>query len=285
MILVFGNINAHIYAGLDAPLKAREGNFSSQNHALELSGTSAIHAVSAARGGAKVALVATVGNDIFGKHCLETLRKEGINTSGIGQNKEDTGIEISLNEPNNDRTVIISEGANKHTHAMQIPDIHMSERSLLLLSDDTNEVSIQSLLNHAQKRNTRSVLCLSDNNKLSADTLLLADIIIANEKTVRKPKNDHVVITKNQGIDGAAAYSKKGNQYGYEFPEPIQAQDMNACYEVFCGFFAACIQAGIAIDRAIELASKASRATSQKQGLYKSIPYLGYIGDIENKSA
>lgn len=281
MILVFGIISTQIQTNLDAPVHLGGQTIAAQDSVLGISGSSTVQAISAARGGAKVSLIGTVGNDVFGKHCLDTLRREGINTSGIGKNKTNTGLEISLKSSNNKTTKIVSRGANQHSHAGQIPEMHINERSLLLLSDDTDESTLLNLLNRTREKSGRSILCLNHAQKISNDTLTRADIIIADEKIIVQNADNYTVITKNSGISGASAYFDQEEKCNYDLKDVANTKDTNGCFDVFCGFFAACIQAGLPIKRAISFASKAALTASQKNGIYDSIPYLGHIEDID----
>ncbi len=285
MILVFGHINTHIHAGLQTPLTPDSLNITACDSLFDISGSSTIQAVSAARGGAKVSLIGTVGNDIFGTHCIETLRKEGINTSGIGKSETDSGLEISLNHPDNAAMTVTSLGANKHTHAGQIPQIHLNERSLLLLSGDIDHDILLTLLERAKAQNARTMLCLQDQTDIDINTLSRADIVVTTENSAllhQKTKSENtIVITRNLGVGGAAVHGENGQDVHYEQANDAHSLvDTHGCFDVFCGFFAACVQAGLPIERSIAFASKAALAAAQKSGIYTSVPYLGYVEDM-----
>ena len=285
MILVFGNINAHIHLDIEKYSSFENRTLNAQNSMFELSGHAAIHAVSAARSGGKVSLIGAIGNDIFAQHCIDTLRKEGINTSGVSRNDEETGLEITLQQPDGEKQPITSVGANVKAHGSQIPEIHLNERSLTLLSNDTDEDTLYSILKNTKSRNGRSILCLTNANKISGEVLLLADIVIGNERTVKQSKNRYIIMTKNHGINGANIYPQNADQFSVDVNGPLQIKNTSACFDVFCGFFAACIQAGLPVNRSVSFASRAARAASQKTGMYNAIPHLGYVEDIEKTSS
>ena len=286
MILAFGTINAHVQTYLDEKL-ALEATTQAQNSMLGISGNSAVQAISAARCGAKVSLIGTIGNDVYAEYCLDLLRKEGINTSGIAKSDTDTGLEISLVNPNRKITTTVSTGANQHNNAEQIPDIHLNERSLLLITDHTDEGTLLSLLHRIRKRDGKSILCINRTRKISPDTLSHADIIIMDENNTRDISNKgiYALITKNSGVDGASLYTDNNQEYDYSSEDSTDVNDINGCFDVFCGFFAACIQAGLPIKRSITFACKASLTASQTNGIYNAIPYLGHIEDIDDKNA
>jgi len=284
MILVFGNINTHIYLDVEQYSSFDHRTLDAQNSMFELSGSAAIHAVSAARAGAKVSLIGSIGNDILGQHCLETLRKEGINTSGISKNDMETGLEISLHQPDGDRIHALSKGANTESHGSQIPEIHLNERSLTLLSSNTDEDTLFSILKNTQARNGRSVLCLENNTKISNDVMMLADIVIGNERTVKQTKNRYIIMTENLGIGGAHVYPQNGDAYNVDVKGTLNVKNTKACFDVFCGFFAACVQAGLPVNRSVSFASRAARASTQNLGIYNAIPHLGYVEDLERNA-
>jgi len=285
MILIFGNIYSNINTFIDNELISGAQNTATQDSMQEISGSSALQAISAARAGGRVSIIGTVGNDLFGRNCLDIFRKEGINSSSIAKSKTGTGLEFSFSDPDNKATSIISYGANLHTHAEQIPEINLNERTLLMLSSDSDVQVINILLERAKARESRSILCLDNNNKLDASIYSSADIIVSNENIINCNSTGYIVEAINNGVYGAKLHNKEGNINNYESTPNEKIIDTKACFEVFCGFFASAIQAGLPIRRAITLASKAAQKTSEKIGIYDSIPYLGYVQDLEKEKA
>ena len=281
MILIFGNIYSNINTFIDSELISGAQNTATQDSMQGISGSSVIQAISAARSGGRISMIGTVGNDLFGKNCLEIFRKEGINSASIAKSNTGTGLEFSFSDPNNVATSIVSYGANLHTHAEQIPEINLNERTLLMLSGDSDVQVINILLERAKARKSRSILCL--NNKPDASIYSSADIIISNENLVSHNSTGYIVETINNGVYGAKLYNKEGNIHNYESIPNEEIIDTKACFDVFCGFFASAIQAGLPIRRAITLASKAAQKTSEKIGIYDSIPYLGYVQDLKKE--
>ncbi len=284
MILIFGKIYSNINAVLDNKLLAGKKNITEQNSMHDISGASAIHAISAARAGSRVSMIGTVGNDLFGKHCLEIFRRDGINCSGIAKSNTGTGIAFSFTDPSNETTYVTSIGANIHSHSGQIDKNSINNRCLLILSNDIGEQEIRTLLNLSKERNARSVLCFSSDIdiEIDKDIYSLADIIITDKIMVEHNYN-YIVKTKNLGINGATLLDKKGNIYGYSPNYESNILDASSCFDIFCGFFASAIQAGIPIKRAIAFATKAAQKSSETRGGYNSVPYLGYIQNIEEE--
>ncbi len=284
MIFIFGKIYSNINTVLDKKLTAGENNVTEQDSIHQISGSGAIQAISAARAGAKISLIGTVGNDIFGKNCLEILRKEGVNTSSIAKSDIGTGLEFSLSSPDNKTTYVTSDGANKQTHIGQIPKTRFNERALLMLSGNIDTNIIHKLLNNAKERNSSSILCLTNNNNIPLQTLSLANIIITSKQHIMHQNLDNYMVELIEyGVLGAKLYKNNSNICTYTPSQNTDFINENAksCFDVFCGFFASSIQAGLPIKRSIILASKAAQKASEKSGAYDAIPYIDYIQDLE----
>jgi ribokinase len=76
-------------------------------------GKGANQAVAAARLGARVALIAKVGRDIFGDQAIESFRRDGIDTAGVLRDPDQaTGVALILVDSGGENLISVASGAN-----------------------------------------------------------------------------------------------------------------------------------------------------------------------------
>lgn len=306
MIHVFGSIHTNIQLNLSQEDKASETLIHAEGSVIDIGGHGAIQAISAARCGAKVSAIAAIGDDIFAQSCLDTLRKEGVHTSGISRRDEQTGFCLTLNQGQETAKQIITQGANKHTQVNQIPDIHLNERALVITSNDMKDYKIKQLLDRAHSSEAQTILCLQAGHDIPVDCLrhpniiitdgsrqeaLLSALSVKSHKELARLTHEqgtYVVITHDFGTNGATLFTKHGSNHitnKNDLPHNDGGiLDVTGCFDIFSGFFAACIQAGLPLQRTLSFASKAARTASQSVGQYQSIPYLGHLDHIEKEN-
>ncbi len=110
-VVVVGELNPDlIFTGLDRPPALGVEQLAS-GFELTLGSSSAIFAVALARLGPRVGIVSKVGDDDFGRFCVEFLRKRGVDTSRVMVDRRfKTGVTVSLSYPQ-DRLLVTYQGA------------------------------------------------------------------------------------------------------------------------------------------------------------------------------
>ncbi len=178
MIIIFGYISFTLNMNLNAPLEIGE-NHARPDSTAQIGGNASIQAIAAVRAGAKASLSGTIGNDIFGKSILDTLRHEGINTTGIAKDEHlKTGLITTFSENDGTPTSINLQGANARTHEAQLPDSAFNERTILLLQNEIKSAKNINLMHRAKKQNGKTILSLTNRDNTSDELLNLADLII-----------------------------------------------------------------------------------------------------------
>lgn len=256
-------------------------------------GSATNQAIAAARSGAKTAIIGTVGNDVFGKTILDTLRKEGINSSGIAKSDTPTGIIHTLINESHQTAEISSSGANVESTADQIPDMMLNERALVLLQNDiTVDISLD-VLKRAKKRKALSIMCISHIKNINENMFDYLDIAIIDDSDIQslcstlsirhgeivdylnKEKGIHCVITKDNGLSGACATSKNGEKHKQIIKPKLETANNAKTFDSFCGTFTSCIQGGLDLQKSTQYAISAASLTQ----INDDFPYLGDIQD------
>lgn len=109
-VVVVGELNPDlIFTGLDQPPAIGVEQLAS-GFELTLGSSSSIFAVALARLGLRVGMISKVGDDDFGRFCVNFLREEGVDTSRIIVDKRlKTGVTVSLSYPQ-DRLLVTYQG-------------------------------------------------------------------------------------------------------------------------------------------------------------------------------
>ncbi len=185
MIIIFGYIYNSNSALIEQELEVNKEN-SAISEISEISGNAALQSIACARAGARAALCGNIGNDLYGKNILDTLRREGVNTTGVAKHDtEKTGNLISIKSPNS-QTAIKTTAANKFLNAEQLPNTSLNQRTLLLLQTDLPPKINADILKRAQTHGSKSILSITNPENLDDELVALADLVI--EKTAQNKK-------------------------------------------------------------------------------------------------
>lgn len=246
MILDFGYLCMEIFSKIETLPHAGE-TAKTQSHFLRTGGKAATTAIAAARMGAKVSVIGTTGADLFGKAIIDSLRREGVATSGIATSALPSGIIQSISAANGEQIRLMNAGANSHSTHAQIPDRAFNIRTFLLLHDDVDISHNLALLERAKQNNAHTML-------LSAE-IPAAEIL---------EKLDFLVCHK---------------AIGQELPCSVFAPektDNPLTTEIFCGILAACLQNNMPIETALHYTNTALLCARSPDDPY---PYLGDVAE------
>lgn len=125
-VLVIGSINTDFVVESEVLPQLGE-TVLGKNFSMHSGGKGANQAVAAARLGAKVSIIAAVGNDSMGQREIEILKQEKIDTTGIViKNGISTGIAV-ITLSKNDNCIIVIGGANL---ALSIDDVEKNQHKI-----------------------------------------------------------------------------------------------------------------------------------------------------------
>ncbi|MCK5374019.1 MAG: hypothetical protein KAJ40_01915 [Alphaproteobacteria bacterium] len=285
MIYVIGNTTVCINAELDSPLTSCLLHKTSTAPILDLAGHGALQAVSAARCGAGVSLISKIGSDLIGKYVLDTLRKEGIQTSGLSKDAKQSCLSIALNAPN-ETTHIHALNKEPQNLAEIIPADHLNARNLLIFSSDilVKNQSFIDWLHQVKNNGARIMICHPPEEECNTELSSYADIMISDEKNIPDSiaKDTYLVTTKACGTKGASA--QKGTYVACDIQTKEKHSGNAVSFDIFCGYFAACLHAGLELKRTLEIACNAAALSIELRGAYSAIPYLGYLEDVAKET-
>jgi ribokinase len=150
-LLVFGDLNMDMIGRVDE-WPAPGGECLCPQLELHCGGVGANCALAIAPWGIKVRLLGCVGQDCFGDHLLDTLRKTGVDISGVQRSsRSPTGILYINVTCDGQRTFFGSRGANQFMRPLHVP-------ADSLLSSDAAHLVGYSFLNPGPEKVARQIL-------------------------------------------------------------------------------------------------------------------------------
>jgi ribokinase len=213
---------------------------------IQPGGKGANQAVAAARAGARVTLVAAVGDDAAGRILRAHLSANGVNLDGLVTLPLPSGSAAIVVGPSAENMIVVAPGANAHLtlDSQYLRDI-VADSDVLLLQ---LEIPIATALVAARWARASGAIVMLNASPSRADEPGLdeladeVDVVVVNEveaATWRWPV-PHLVITR-----GARGAAYAGPDASFDVPAPaVEAVDTTGAGDVFAGVLAADWTAG-----------------------------------------
>lgn len=291
-LVVLGSVNAdHVLqvASFPRPGETLHGH----SYCVIPGGKGANQAVAAARLGADIAFIASVGDDSFGHEMREAFAKEGMNTEAVMiEEGVPTGIAMIQVAATGENSICISAEANACLSPARIePHHHLIENAdTLLMQLETPIETIEAAAKVAKQSGTRVVLNPAPAQSLSDDLLQLVDMITPNETEAElltgvkvedmasaqkaadvlhaKGIKQVMITLGSQGV--WISQSGEGQQVlGFR----VDAKDTTAAGDTFNGALLTAMQEGRVLEKAIRFAHAAAAISVTRMGAQTSIPH------------
>ena len=291
-VVVVGSLNIDYIASVER-LPASGQTVAASLLIRRFGGKGANQAIAAARQGAKVRMLGSVGAEEDGRAYRERLTSEGINVSGIGRTRcALTGTALIAVDQHGENTIIVAPGANgEFTSALlrnarpfePRPDVLLLQFEIPMLTVSAavllaNQALVPVVLNPSPLRNGFPW------GRCSLDTLIVnageaRDIFnLAPEKmsgrlsqwrnALTKFRIERLIITRGAEPTLCLTQSER-----YEVPTlKVKPVDTVGAGDAFAGTYAAGRAAGLDLRAAIRLANCAGALTTQKAGAQEAIP-------------
>jgi ribokinase len=297
MIIVFGAITMDVT--VTVPRFPRPGEtVLSPSYDSNPGGKGANQALAAIRMGAKkVVMIGKVGDDGSGLRILNSIRREGVITSGVGQSDLRTGHAIIAVDETGENQVIVAPGANVEATADQVPDEILKPGVFVLMQMEVDPEENLALMRRAKARGARIMLNLAPALNLAHEAFGLIDYLIVNEieakliaeklgldfsqhagKIAQKlaERGDFTCIVTT-GPKGSLAVTPMRQEISVPALKIGKAVDTTGAGDCYCGTLAACLQNGMGLTEAMMRASVAASLSCLKPGAQPAFPYLGDI--------
>ena len=202
LVAVFGSLHYDIM--VDAPDRPRKGE-TVTGHAWhpKCGGKGGNQAVSAARAGARSAMIGAVGDDDFGRALLANLDRGGVDrrfvrvATGAG-----SGMSVAIFDAGGDYGAVIVSGSNLTLGEKDVAGASemIAQTAVLLLQNEVPEAANIAAARAVKAQGGRVVLNAAPARKLSDDLIALVDILVVNAIEAEFLAGMAVVET----LDGAA---------------------------------------------------------------------------------
>ncbi|MHA1292253.1 MAG: ribokinase [Promethearchaeota archaeon] len=276
-----------------------------------LGGKGANQAVAAVRSGAKTIFVGKIGTDAFGDQMISQLNKEGIDTSHIIRDPQETsGIAFIMIDKHGENMIGVAPGANYKLSPKEIRELYdlIKNAASLVVQMEIPIDSIEEIFKIASQGNVIKILNPAPLKPIPVEILKNIDIIIPNEgelyrlnsllnlnQLIGETKEKIVQASKNVaklgiktvittlGRKGCLGYDSINDEI-YEIPAfKVKAIDTVGAGDCFNGVLAAKLCQGKNIKTALKYANAAASIAVTRKGAQNSMPYEEEIEKRFNK--
>lgn len=294
MITVVGSINLDLIATVDRLPKPGE-TVPGDGFSTAPGGKGANQALAAARAGSRVRMIGGVGKDSFADEALDLLRGSGVDLGLVRESHAATGIALILVEEAGENVIAIVPGANGSVAPGDVAAAGIAADEHVMLQLEIPLATVDAALDAARAAGATSVLNTAPFRAEAASLLAKADHVIANETEfdlyadalrlagdsreqrmldfVETSGRTIVVTLGGDGVVAALPSSGLVRAKGLTIT-PI---DTVGAGDTFCGYFAAAIADGLALQEALRRAAVAGSLACLKPGAQPSIPLAAEV--------
>lgn len=256
-------------------------------------GKGANQAIAAARLGARVALLGTLGHDAFGESALALLRAEGIETGWVEHSTTDpTGAAAILLDATGQNAIVVAPGANAALTPARVQEAAALLRSsqVVVAQLECPLDAVHAALEIAREGGATTLLNPAPAQPLPAEMLAMASLLTPNESEAAAlsglPVSDatgaeraaralqargaHIVVV-TLGAEGALLVPP--GTRALHVPAPLTcAVETTGAGDAFSGALAAGLAEGLVLERAVRRAVLAASLSVRRPGAAESMP-------------
>ncbi len=258
---------------------------------LGFGGKGANQAVMASRMGAKVYMVNTLGDDVFGDTTLNNFKEQGIDTTYVARVSGASGVAPIWVEPNGTNRIICVPGANNSMTAAQAESAisALSKAKVVIGQLEIPQAVTIAAFRKAREFGITTILNPAPFAPLSDELVAMSDWIIPNETEFaglnpdgNLPENDEEILKVAKalgcrfvvtlGEKGAAFTDKDHSKVARVSAPKVNAIDTTGAGDSFVGSFAFGLATGFEIEKAVKLGCACASDSVTKLGTQSSYP-------------
>jgi len=236
-------------------------------------------AIAAARSGAAVAFVATVGADEAGSRLRSEALNAGVDVSLLAVDPHaSTGRAIITVDEGAENSIVVIPGANDQVGEVEIPDARV-----LLVQLEIPLPSVLAAVQQAKGRGMTTILNPAPAISLPDDLIRECDVIVPNEHEVEliggvdslleRGVRDLLVTLGASGVSVTRSRRAPDGEGSWLQPAfAVDPIDTTGAGDAFCGALATRIAAGDNLRDAVRWASAAGALATTKRGAVPSLP-------------
>lgn len=288
MIIVVGSINLDLIANVDR-LPSPGETVSGSGFVTAPGGKGANQALAAARAGAAVRMVGAVGKDSFATEALALLRDAKVDLSGVAETFASTGTALIMVGDDGENIIAVVPGANASVLPGDLSKAFLKKGDVVLLQNEIPLPTVDAALDQARAAGAVTVLNTAPFQAEAAAFLAKADYAVANEtefdlygEALALRGRDRAARMRDfAGKTGRTVVVTLGGD-GVMAATPtdfltipatkITPVDTVGAGDTFCGYFAAGLSSGLALEQALVRAGAAGSLACLKPGAQPAIP-------------
>ncbi|MBZ9677418.1 ribokinase [Mesorhizobium sp. ES1-1] len=288
MIIVIGSINLDLIANVDR-LPSPGETVGGSSFATAPGGKGANQALAAARADVPVRMVGAVGRDSFANEALALLREAKVDLSGVGETFASTGTALIMVGADGENIIAVVPGSNASVVPGDLSKTFLKKGDVVLLQHEIPMATVEAALDQAREAGAITVLNTAPFQGDAAGFLGKADYAVANEtefdlyaEAMSLKGSDRAArmrdyagrtgrtIVVTLGGDGVMAATP--DDFLTAAAMQITPVDTVGAGDTFCGYFAAGLASGLALEDALARAATAGSLACLKPGAQPAIP-------------
>ena len=255
-------------------------------------GKGANQATAIARLGTPVLFVAKVGDDLFGKQMLATLKGNGIDTRFVStDNQSSSGVAMVNVDKAGENTVVVIPGTNQRLSKEDVlrAETEIAKAKVLVVQLEIPLETVDAALDLAKRYEVRTILNPAPSCRLPDGLFQKVDILTPNETELGRLVNENVstkdgmkrvsqrllelgvkTVVLTLGGEGVMVADKEGFRH---YPAlPVKVVDTTGAGDAFTGGLAAFLTEGLDLDQAVKRAIEVAGYSVTKPGAQPSLP-------------
>jgi ribokinase len=234
-------------------------------------------------------MVGAAGSDAFAEPALSLLHGGGVELALVAKVDAPTGVALILVDRKGENVIVVIPGANGTVSARQAETLGFTAGDVLLLQLEVPVAAVEAVARRARAAGAHVLLNFAPFRKDAIETAELATSLIVNEtecalvaeavglnmasledqaRALSERFDAAVIVTL--GKDGVVAFSE-GREHRAAALH-VEAVDTVGAGDTFCGYLAAALAEGLALDAALSLAAAAGSLACTKSGAQPAIP-------------
>jgi ribokinase len=265
-VTVVGSINLDLVAFCERLPRAGETLTDAELERVP-GGKGANQAVAAARLGAEVSFIGSVGSDDFGALARSGLEEAGVDLSGLQVVDEPTGVALILVEAGGENQIVVAPGANRR----------LAPGSFVVGDADAVlcqlEIPVESVAAAAEQAEGMFCLNAAPARPVPPDVLARADLIVANSFELDTLGSSSLggLFALTLGAEGALLL-EAGEEVVRAHPPEVTAVDGTAAGDAFCGCLVVSLLEERGYEESLRRACAAGAIAASRRGAQPSLP-------------
>jgi ribokinase len=228
-------------------------------------GKGANQAVAAARLGASVQMVGSVGSDDFGHEAVRALEQEGIAASAVAARDEPTGVALILVDAEGETQIVVAPGANRLLGA---DEVVLGEHDAVLCQ---LEIPVETVTAAAERSTALFCLNAAPARPVPPELLRRADVVVVNRLEFDALTETPRLVALTLGAEGAVLL-EDGREVARAEPPPVTAVDGTAAGDAFTACLVVSLLQHRPHEEALRRACAAGALAASRPGAQPSLP-------------